>query len=352
MIKAPLMPGEVGKVFLDFKDDVEGFQGGLHAHIIFEDLKDVASAEEIRRLIERAEELEIIRNLGSGLLVWGPRMHLLQEYKESGGLMPDEHLSNIREYTFDLNRRSVRREQEFISRCLNFRNQRLSLIEGGDTFNVLPFGPPPFVVLQLVPRSPLKRDDERAYTYLSSLHSHSPLVRPMGPPDSLIEDVRVGDDYQTYAYNPDEPSAYSYLHVFRNGTIEAVRASVFRIDPPRLHFGFEREVVEALERFLSLQQKIGVEAPVGVVLTLARARGCHIVNDSGLAVGGSGRAILAGSVFNPATVIESFDATDNESTIARVMKQSFDRIWLEAGYVIGSPNYDGHGNPKWIARSA
>lgn len=344
MSKTPPMPGEVGKVFLDFKDDDEGFLGVLHERVIYEDLQEIASEEEIKRLINRAEELEIIRRLVAGILQWGPRMHLLQEYKASKGLMPEEHLSKIREYTFDLSRRSERWVREFKLRCLKFRDVRLPLIESGDTFYALPFGPPPLIVLHLVSGSPLKKDYERAHTYLSSLAPLSPAVRPMSPAGSLVEGIRAGDGYQTHAYNPGGASAFSYLQVFHNGVIEAVRASVFREGPPRLHVNFEREIVEALTRFLSLQQAMGVEPPVGVVLTLTGTKGCRIVDGDGAPVGWSGGKMSAGKVQNPVVIIESFDGAADEAALAQAMKNSFDRVWMSAGYPGGSPNYEAVGN--------
>lgn len=344
MNEVSLRPGEVGKVFLDFEAIHEGFDGALPAHVIYEDLKDVSSEDEIKRLIERAEELEIVNVLAPGLLLCGPRMHLLREYKLAKGQMPEEHLRSIKDYTFDLNRRSERWRQEFVKRCFQFRDERLRKIEAGDTFYALPFEPPPLVVLHIMPAAPLRKDNEKAYSYLSSLTPQSPEMRPISLVQPLVNGGLVGEDYQTYAYNPGGASAYSYVNVFRNGNIEAVRSSIFKDGPARLHAKFEREVVEALSRLLALQRALGLEPPVGILLTITGARGFHIANDNGTVVGGARGTITSGRILTPVTKMESLDSIADKSEIARVMKDSFDRVWRAAGYTGGSPNYDEFGN--------
>jgi hypothetical protein len=346
MSKNPLRPGDVGKVFLDVEESRESFHGDLPEQVIYDDLRDVASEQEIGRIIARAEEIGIITRLAPGLLLWGRSFQLVREYKEAKGLMPEERLRKIQEYTFDLNRRSRRWEQEYASRCRDFLDERLPFIDAGDVVGFLPLSEPPLLALHVIPGVPLKKDDEQAYQYLSSLTPQSLPVRPMNLVPMSVEGGFVGDDYQTYVYSQAGGSVFSYLRIFRNGSIEAVRASYFIGGQPRLHVKFEREVVDLLRRLPPLLQGIGVKLPVGVSLSLSGARGFRMADDNDVVAGGSGVTMSGDRLLTPLVTIESFESLADQNEVAQIMRDSFDRVWQAAGHLGGSPNFGGRGEWK------
>lgn len=325
----PLKPGEIGKIFLDFESNHEEFDGGLWERAVYKDLQDVASEDEIKRLLCQAVELKIIRRLPRGLLLWGPGLDLVREFKEAKGQMPEERLREISEYTFDLKRQSQRWRKDFVQRCVNFRKERLREIESRVTFTQLPFAPPPLIALHIIPGYPLRKDDERAYSYFSSLNPESPPVLPMSLINARVETWFAGEEYQIYTYNAHDTTAFSYLSFFRDGSMEAVIAGFSMQGKPSLHIGYEREVIAVLPKLLSVQETMGAGEPVGVTLTLTGVEGCQIV-DNGQVVPGGGT--ITKDRFQPPVVqIQVANAAD-QTELARLMKGAFDAVWHAARY--------------------
>jgi hypothetical protein len=162
-----------------------------------------------------------------------------------------------------------------------------------------------------------------------------------------VEGGMVGEDYQSYAYDVVGGSVFSYLTVFRNGNIEAVSASHFKGGQPRLHVNFEQGVVDLLLRLSPLLLEIGVEPPVGVLLSLSRARGYLMANDKGIMAGASGPTISRDRLLAPLVRIEGFGSLAARNEIAKIMKASFDHVWRGSGHAGGSPNFDEQGEWRW-----
>jgi len=336
-----LRPGEIGKIILDVEAINEDFDGLIFEHVIYEDLKDVATEEEIKQLIRRAIDLGIVRRLSPRHLQPSSNLELVREYRNTKGELPEDRLREIHEYTFDLNRRSEYWKTNFKLRCLNFRNQRLSELETEVTFNTHSLDPPPWVVLHLVPGTPLLRNDEILQSYMASLEPRSLPIKPMGFFYGALHEGFEGDDYVTYAYDESTASAYSYIRIFANGIIEAVRADFSRNGVPRLPMRYERDVIETLSGALSMLKALGIEPPLGVTLTLSGMKGSYIVNERGIVPGG--RMITHPRLHAPVVQIPNFDVGLNQAELAQLMKDTFDRVWRDAEYSSGSQNYDENG---------
>jgi hypothetical protein len=183
-----------------------------------------------------------------------------------------------------------------------FRDERITKIEAGETIAVLPLDEAPRVVLHMIPHTPLETFDLGAFN-LSTLELENELERitpevalflPITAPynrriggkfndDGLLVYVRAAYDIRdgnpVMEIEPEKRSAYSYLQVFNDGSIEVVRASYYR-GHRLIHEKYEADVLEAVPRCLRIQEELGVEPPVSVHLTLSSVLNAHLSDDS------------------------------------------------------------------------
>lgn len=216
----------------------------------------------------------------------------------------------------------------------NFRRERLAAIIAGET--PVPLDNPPRLVVHSVPVASF---DPASRIDLSQL-GHGNLVPLMPIGDNVSSFRRNFDGVVTAAGSPD--GYYSYLQLFRNGSIETVRSNYFvatadKIIPAK----YEVEIINALKRFLALQKDLGVNPPLYIMLSLLDVRG-YVVGGHGMGIGISVFPIEKQSLILPETELANFD-----DDITSVMKPVFDMVWNASGWPT-SKNYDSNG--KWIRR--
>jgi hypothetical protein len=131
--------------------------------------------------------------------------------------------------------------------------------------------------------------------------------------------------------------------VFRNGIIETVNVSRFRNQgdsQPTFHQTvWEKELIADVQRFLSIQKGLGVDAPLILILTYTGVQGYRI-RVSPEAYADAGAEIDWDILLLPEVVL-----TDYAEDVPLLFKPAFDAVWNAAGWP-GSPNYDREG--KWI----
>jgi hypothetical protein len=217
-----------------------------------------------------------------------------------------------------------------------FRRERLAAIVAGETPVPLDNNPPRLILHSV----PVAAFDPASRVDLSGL-GHGNLV-PLMP---------IGDNVSTFRRNFDgvvtatgDPQGYySYLQVFRNGSVEAVRSNYVVSTAPQkiIPEKYEIDIIRALKRFLALQQSLGVNPPVYIMLSLLDVRG-YIIGGLGLGIGLTVFPIEKQSLILPETELANFD-----DDITGAMKSVFDMVWNASGWP-GSKNYDSNG--KWIGR--
>jgi hypothetical protein len=211
-------------------------------------------------------------------------------------------------------------------RIRNFRVERLSKITAGEVN--LPFKGEHRLVLHVVPFAafdPLTRFD------LSGLKRETNRLMPMdamGPlhgPRHNFDGLRSFAEYEGYCY--------SYLQLFRNGSVEVVNTSLLRrtdrenLPPERyIYDRYEDQVLETVKKAMSLQKELGVEPPLYVMLTFLGVKGYEI-SFSGTSDWGEGHRIDQNDLLLPEEIIESYDAD-----VERAMKRIYDIVWNAAGY--------------------
>jgi hypothetical protein len=212
-------------------------------------------------------------------------------------------------------------------RIRNFRSQRLAAIVAGET--PIALNDAPKVVIHIVPFSSF---DSASVLDVSSINEF-PAFQRMFP-------------YQ-FRYNIDGLVGYLrdiassgtvYWQFFRNGTIEYVNVHLLTTpDDQLIPSRFHRELAEMLKKSCLIQQYIGVEFPVVVMLSLLGVSGYKIKRGSLI---GRDQEIDRDNLMIPEIIIDNF-----EFDPFQVMRPIFDAVWNAAGWP-RAMTYDDEG--KWI----
>ena len=223
-------------------------------------------------------------------------------------------------------------------RIRNFRADRLARIVSGET--PVPLDRGAKIVLQIIPLSAF---DPGARLDVNSLLRD---VSRLEPIYAYSWSNRLNfDGILTYAQSPKSNYAHTYLQVFRSGIIEAVEAYLLsnqegkRIIPS---VAYEKELLKAFPRFVSIQKQLGVEPPLFIMLSLLGVRGYTMAVNRSRFLGDEAHPIDRDALLVPEVMVESF-----EFDSAEILKPILDAVWNATGWP-RSMNYDESG--KWIGQ--
>jgi len=215
-------------------------------------------------------------------------------------------------------------------RIRDFRLERLARVVSGETPAPLKEGAK--IVLHLIPLSAFELGTGFD---LKSLGSDAARVQPMY---TMSWSHRFNFD-GVLGY-----SSHSYLQVFRNGVIEAVEALLLedrrgeRVIPS---IAYEKELLNALPRFLLIQKELGVDPPLFIMLSLLGVKGYTMAVDRIRFFGHDLHPIDRDALLVPEVMIDRFDINP-----AEFMRPIFNAVWNATGFP-RSMNYDESG--KWVA---
>jgi hypothetical protein len=135
------------------------------------------------------------------------------------------------------------------------------------------------------------------------------------------------------SYAKADGSCFSYLQLFRNGSVEAVNTSLLgRIDrqdrSPELYIydRYAGHVTDLVKSILSLQKGLGVEPPLFIMLSFLGVKH-YTMAFSGTSSYGEGHPIDQNDLLVPEELIESLD-----TNIETVMNRIYGIVWNAAGY--------------------
>jgi hypothetical protein len=229
-------------------------------------------------------------------------------------------------------------------RLRSFRIERLSMIASGQTPVTLPDKTPRFVLHIL----PVSTFDSRVSVDLSTVNLSYDNLQPI-----CARSWRQRHNFDGYlSYGElSEGEPYTYLQLFRTGGIEAVEAHIltdYRGNNPSLPGEFyEKELLDALARFISLQKQMGVVPPLVVMLSILGVSGYVMdVGDRWYEQRVRSQLIDRDDLLLPEALVESF-----EEDLAYIMKPIFDAVWNAAGWP-HSMNYNEEGQWKGLGQSA
>jgi hypothetical protein len=215
-----------------------------------------------------------------------------------------------------------------------FRLERLGKIIAGETPE--PLDDTPKIVLHIIP---LGAFDPAARFDLSSLASSNGRTAPIYP-SSWTHRYNF-DGLLTYSRFSASSPAHSYLQIFNNGIFEAVEAYLLR-DTKRTipSVAYERELLDALSRYLSIQQQLGIKPPLLIMLSMIWVSGYTMAVNQRRFPFSENHPIDRDILLVPEVKVENFG-----SDPGKVMRPIFNAIWNATGWP-QSMNYDAEG--KWV----
>jgi len=239
-------------------------------------------------------------------------------------------------------RAAVLLSETIADRMRLFRSERLGKIIAGETPVAL--GESAKIVLHIVPMSvfdPVTKYD------VSLLAQNSNWPAPIR---ARAFDHRYNFDglltYTPASGRAPTNGSGSYLQIFRDGSIEAVEATLLsrgqdgRATIPSV--AYEGELRQALPRFLASQKQLGVEPPLLIMLSLLGVYGYVMAVSREQFLWDQQYPIDRNDLIIPETMIEDFNCILDE-----VMRPAFDAVWNATGWP-QSMNYDKNG--KWTGR--
>jgi schlafen family protein len=220
-------------------------------------------------------------------------------------------------------------------RIRNFRANRLAQIVADDTPDRLEANPK--LVLHFVPLSAFAA---AAKVDLRLLQDETSLTKPMRA---------AGWDGPRYNFDGIYTSArhdgvsYSYVQVFRNGSIEGVNTSL--LDPKFAErkiipsVAYEATLRKLLQNCLEIARKLGVEPPAVVMLSFLGINGYEMAVSPTRYYDG-GHPIDRNDLIVPEALVENFEAS-----VDKPLRTIVDPVWNAAGWP-HSINFDEEDNWK------
>jgi len=216
-------------------------------------------------------------------------------------------------------------------RMTAFRSDRVGKLLASE--GPLRLEPNPKVILHLLPVSAFAEATAVDLTAAQMLSTHE--FQPMGPPHSYGPQFNF-DGYLVSSEIGKPPLCDSYVQLFRNGTIEGVWTGFTR-ERALLIGPLEREIIQAVPRYLKLLRKLGVEPPLFVVLSLVGVKGCVIITSDEMQSRIVSRPIDRDVLLLPEALIE-----ESGSIISDLLRSALDTIWQASGWP-RSPGHDDSG---------
>ena len=206
-----------------------------------------------------------------------------------------------------------------------FRSERIGNLMAGETPATLKEGAR--TVLHMIPLNAF--GGTHKYNVAELQRSSGDLV---GVPGATIQayynHFRHNLDGVVTMLGYDESGMKGYLQVFRNGILEAVEAESINHmqSKPCWHGQDEKLLIESVARGLKLQQHLGVEPPVIVLVTLMNVKGFYIYRGR-LRYGESPVRFSKETLALPDVLVDNLEARALD-----VVRPILDSIWNTGGY--------------------
>jgi len=148
------------------------------------------------------------------------------------------------------------------------------------------------------------------------------------------------DGFLTFAeINRESNESYSYAQLFRNGAIEAALPLACMGNKPLIGSSYEPNLLQDLSDYLHLMQKLAINPPIIIFVTLVGVKGCTVGNNSYNLY-----PFARNEIDRDVLIIPEASLEDYSVVLEDAMRPSFDAVWQASGRE-GSPNYDKAG--KW-----
>jgi len=138
---------------------------------------------------------------------------------------------------------------------------------------------------------------------------------------------------------------YGYTQIFRNGIIEATKASIVRErDEDRFIPGlkFDKDIFEALPSYFNGLKALNVPPPLAVMISLQEVNGAYLKVSNN--IDDTGYKFSKPELLLPEIVIEDYGIDLNYQ---KAMRPAFDALWNAAGYAASGYYND---DDLWVGR--
>ena len=222
----------------------------------------------------------------------------------------------------------------------NFRVDRIGKVVSNET--PVPLETKPKVILHLIPISAFAANikyDLREFQMSQNREILAPISADYG------SNLRFNfDGILTYEQYDRTKPAVSYLQLFRNGIVESVNTTLFEPDdtPPLIpSIIFEQDIINALERYVNIQNMLETETPYFLLLTLVGVQGYNLPTRA-RTIGRYKNLIDRNDLLVPEILVEELSLP-----AATILRPAFDSVWNAAAQP-QSPFYDADGvwNPR------
>ena len=214
------------------------------------------------------------------------------------------------------------------SKIKNFRTDRLSKIISGDT-PVLLDGESK-LILHLIPIQSFTSREQLTFRNRESFPNNT----IPAPIQASGWSHRINlDGFVTFSGS--EGKEYTYLQIFRNGSIEAVDTVSLEHKSFPVYW-IQELLLKEVKKFLEIQQHFEIEPPIFISLSLINVKG-KTINDSPISFRSS-YPVDKENIIIPEVMLE-----DYEEDLTKLLKPIFDVIAHAVG-LSQSPYYDEDGN--------
>jgi hypothetical protein len=221
-------------------------------------------------------------------------------------------------------RSTILASESLAERIRNFRIERLGRIVSQET--PIPLINGPKIVMHLIPLNAFN---------VSSRYDLSPMQNQIKLLDPIYAHFHNGPRYNfegLLAHNKysDQPVAGSYVQLLLNGIVESVEGALFSFAPGPSNLDMwriEGMIIDALQRYLTIQNRLGVSPPVLVMLSLLDIQGYTIEAPRHSTYFNPQPGIGEKNLLIPEEEIEAFDRPADQ-----LLRPIFDRIWNAAGW--------------------
>lgn len=225
-------------------------------------------------------------------------------------------------------------------RMQDFRTERIIALETEQTF--LPLRSKNLIVLHLFPLESFSTRINLERDLLLSLENETDLFQPMNTNTWNRAQINLEGAFSSTGTSNSTGSIYSYIQLFRNGALELVESSIF--DRGDSHFIpyvlYEKEVVDGFKKGLGILRKVGINAPVLLLLSLINVNGLTMAESrmSGRLRRENSTSIKQKNLILPTVMLNEYD-----ESIEKLLQSVFDLVWNACG-LSRSENYDEDGN--------
>jgi len=347
-----MLPGASVEDKTEFLGDVSSFANTVGGNIVYGMLEEAGIAKQLRGLKIKDPDAEILRleNMirdgveprlpgvsirslplqasAVAIVIWIPRSWSAPHRVKLNSRFYAR--SSAGKYPLDVAelRTAFTVSETVTERIRNFRADRLLRISSGET--PVPMTEGGKIVLHIIPLDTFQMP---ANFNLAALTKDLGRLIPRNYPSAAHRFNFDG----LLIYRARPGPTYSYVQVFRNGSIEFVDVLVTP-DDPVIPVGYERELLSNLPRFVSNQKELGVDPPLFIMLSLLGVKNCtmplrwsfeerHPIGRDNLVI--------------PEVMVENFEFDQ-----AELMRPLFDTVWNAAGFP-RSMNYD-EKTGKWV----